>query len=544
MVSVRVSRVNTEVLSDPGQVAGATVVSAEAAGAAREANTEPVLVSRVGIEVLSKGPVAAAATLVDSEVVANPREANSEPVFVSRVGVEALIGQPRESSVTLVDAEAMGSSIVSGIGTVEISRIAIEALSRRGSAGLVFPLDLADGIEVFLHNWADEAEMRTSWSTDVAISPVTGAESRRGLVLKPERTLDLKWQLDEPERVDRLMVTLRKLTDERIAVPLYMDQAELDQAYTIGTSLLNVSSRYARYFQGARIVIVQLDECNQYQSHSFHIIGDKTNDTITLQDPLTIDVSANSIVMPMMDMEVTLEARMKLNAAKSPEVTLRLREVAGASQLPPIKADTPAGFPTFEDKPIFTVEPDWINGITIGRSRQGQSYTQGRTQLVDTTAARSRMTHSMPFSGDREEQFSILEFFDTRRGRLRTFWLIDQDQTFDAAELDASGNFVGVSDFGDFDDFQDEFDYVGIVMEDGNVYVREVVTIQQVLTVFRLTVTPQLPVGLDVNDVVRIARARNTRFSSDEIVEQWKHTCYMNTRLDFLETLEEKDVTT
>lgn len=288
-------------------------------------------------------------------------------------------------------------------------------------------------------------------------------------------------------------------------------------------------------------MIVRLDACNQYVGHSFHIIQTLTNSTLTFTDTLGVAVPVGSLVMPVMDCEIALDHEPVYQGAKTVVVMLEVQEVAGISALPALKSDNPAGFPVFNQRPIFTVEPDWIQGMKRGRSRQGDLYGQGRTELVFKAADRSRVTHEFLLTGDREDMWPVVEFWETRRGRLRSFWLTDQEQTFNPVEIDATGNFVSVSEIGDFDDFNEEWDWVGIKMADGTEFVREVVTVQQVLTVFRLTVTPPLPVNLPVAQVVRLARARTTRFASDELVESWTHTGYMSTRLRFLETLNERD---
>jgi len=373
---------------------------------------------------------------------------------------------------------------------------------------------------------------------------VTGAESRRGLVLKPDRTMRLVWQMDDDERLDRLYVMLRKLTDERLAIPLYCDQRELDAAYTSADDTVFFDTTKGRWAFGARVVIVQFDYAGQYDSHSFHIIDDMEDDRLVFDATLGVNVAAQSIILPMMDCEVELEAEIVHATGKNAKVTLEVSEVQGASALPPVKADFPSDAQVFDDAPIFDIDPDWSQGIKKGRKRAGKSYSQGRGQRVLTEGDRSREMHDIVLVGDREEMWRVIEFFDTRRGMLRSFWFTDFEFIWNTAEIDASGNFIGVSELGDLDDFKAELEgeWIGLVMADGSVYVREVTTVQQVLTVYRCTVTPALPAGLDASDAVRVARARRTRFASDEMDEVWKHTGLMKTRLRFIEVLEEKDV--
>lgn len=557
MVTVRISRQSMEIGALAPVTAGITRIDAEVAGIAQGASTDDVRVSRVCVEVLGRRPPVASVTRVDAEVAGLAQGASTGRALVSRMSAEVGARVVKRASVTRIDAEVAGLAQGASSGRALVSRISIEMGARRGSAGPVTPLPLADGIDVFLHNWVDEARLLTRYETSVSTAPATGSESRRGLLLKPERTLSLLWQIhaDDDEstaRLDRLVFMLRKLTDERIAVPLYMDQRELDAAYLSTDDTVFFDTSKGRFFTGARVVIVQLGISGSYKSHSFHIIESMQDDRLTFDADLGVAVPAGSLVIPMIDCEVTLEAKAKYVTAKNAAVTLELEEIPGASQLPPVKSDTPSGGQTFDDVPIFDYNPDWVQGIERGRLRDGQKYRQGRANRVTKNAARSREWHKLNLTGlrgacadtARDDVWRVVEFFDTRRGRLRSYWHIDQDQTWTIESIDASGAFVGVGEIGDFDDFESELEggWVGLVMRDGTVYVREAVTVQQVLTVFRITVDPPLPAGLQVSDVVRVATARRSRFMKDELEEVWKHSGHMGTTVEIIETLEEKNV--
>lgn len=559
MVAVRISRESIEVGALAPATAGVTRIDAEVAVAAQETTTGRARVSRVVMEVLGRRTPVASVTRLDTEVAALAQSTTTGRARVSRVSAEMGARIIRRASVTRLDAEVAVPAQQATTGRARISRISIESLARRGASGRVVPLALASGIEVFLHNWVDEATLLTRYTTDVSVSPNTGAESRRGLVLKPERNLKFLWHLHgnddfSKNRIDRLLVMLRKLTDERIAVPLYMDQRELSASYLSTDDTVFFDTTKARFFPGARVVAVQLDYNGSYKSHSFHLISTMEDDRLTFTADLGVAVPVGSLIIPMIDCEVTLEAKAKYVSALNVAVSLELTEVAGASQLPPVRSDTPSGSQTFDDVPIFDYEPDWLEGIEKGRVRDGQKYRQGRTNRVFKAAGRSREWHKLDLTGlrspcasdTRSDVWRVIEFFDTRRGRLRSFWHIDHEYLWQAESIDAGGAFVGVHEFGDFADFEDELEggHVGIVMKDGTFYVREAVTVQQVLTVYRITVDPPLPSGLSAADVVRIARARRSRFVKDEIEERWKHSGYMGTNVEIIETLEEKNVET
>jgi hypothetical protein len=548
MVEVRISRLVAETLADEGEVAAASRMDTSVL-AAGDASAE-VRTSRLVVEVLGQEPDVGAVSRMDTSLLAiadQPAE-----VRITRLVVEVLAGPDSAGAVSRMDTSLLASA--NAPAEVRVSRISGEALARQGSAGSPVPLALADDSYIFLHNWATKAVLRTSFRTDVVRSPDSGAEARRGLNVKPHRSMDLEWQISDGETVtginslielERLEVLLRRMTDARFQMPIYKDQQELNADYDSLDSLIVVPTRRARFFQGQRVAIVQLDHCSQPISHTFHIIQTMTNDSLTFDAPLGVDIAAGSLVFPIMDCEVTLEAEATYSTARVPSVKMTVSEAPGASQLPPLKSDNPAGAELAEhdERPIWFEEPDWKRPVVKGRSRAGSVDNKGRAELVSAEGERSRQTHSFGITGTREDMWNALEFFETRRGRLRSFWHIDQDQYMVPIDIDTvSGLFVSVSENDlDLADTQEEFDAVGIVMADGSHYVTDVASVQNILTVFRIATINAFPLGLMLTDVVRVARARLVRFAKDEFTETWTHTGYMTARIDIIEVLNETD---
>jgi len=544
MVEVRASRLAQEVLADEGDVGGVTRVDVQV-GAISDDDTGEVQCSRMTVEVLAQEPDVASTTRVDVQVGALSDDDTGE-VQCSRMAVEVLGAPLAEAAATRVDVQ-VGALSDDDTGEVQCSRMSIECLARQGSAGPVTPLALVDDAHIFLHNWATKAEMRTSFRNSVKPSPDSGAESRRGLSVKPLRSMKLEWQVGDDltlEDLERVEVFLRRMTDQRFQVPIYMDQHELAASYSSSDSTIYLPTREARFFTGARIGIVQLDFCNQPVSFSFHTISDMTNSQLDLDATLGVDVAAGSLVFPIMDCEVALDVDANYSTARVSTVKVTVVEAPGASQLPPLKSDTPTGAELAHDgRPIWFEEPDWTSGVIKGRDRQGRRNRQGRADFVNLEGDRSRQTHRFTISGNRTEMWNALEFFETRRGRLRSFWHIDQDQYLEALAIDAAGTDVSIRAIGDLSDMQEEFDALGLVMEDGTQYVRDVSIIQEILTTFTIALNTNLPAGLDVNDVVRVARARLVRFTSDEFRETWTHTGLMTSSISVIEVLNESDFT-
>jgi len=549
MVSARISRQSAEVVSTTEQKVGVHRLDAEVAGRAAEASAGSVLVSRQSVEVVGKFAATVNVSRLNAEVAGAATTASGGFVQISRQSAEVVVSNNASALVSRLNAEVAGLAAAASTGSVLVSRQSVEAVARRGSAGTVVPLALANDSEIFLHDWADQAILRSSYLTDISTSPSTAAESRRSLALKPERSLELVWRQTKEEfdendfsRLDRLFVFLRRITDQRFQAPLVMDQRELNQAYLSTDDTIFFDTSRGRWFPGARIVIVQLDFCGRYESKSFHTIDDLEDDRLILSAQLGVDVKSGSVVIPVIDCEVSLEAEMRLLNGCLGEVSITVNEIAGTSQLPPTRSDIPAGMASFNGYPILDVDPDWSDGVKIGRSRSGIEFRSGRSRGVSIYGFRSAQTHELSFVNERPEYWNLVELFDTRRGRARSFYHIDHDHLLTPVSISTVN--VEVEEFGDLTDFKEEFEggFVGIKMRNGDHYVREAVTIQLLGGAYRITVSPALPAGLQIGNVVQIARARYSRLDSDEMEERWFHTGLADTSLKIRETLEEKNV--
>jgi hypothetical protein len=151
----------------------------------------------------------------------------------------------------------------------------------------------------------------------------------------------------------------------------------------------------------------------------------------------------------------------------------------------------------------------------------------------------------------RSEFWPVIRMFESRRGRLREFWHIDQQNIWTVNDAPA-GTFLDLEVLGDFSEFLKEFDqgpfglgYIGLVQEDGTHLVREIADITETLGIWRLTLTTAIP-AIPVSSVKRVARARLSRMRSDSFKETWRVTnqgLVGEGEMDIIELLDEKEVT-
>ena len=538
MVRVNLTRQAFEAVSLTEPTVSVTRQSVEVLANADEAVAERVNLSRMSYEMIFETASIAAVTRQNVEVLANADEANAEQVDLSRISYECITAVIKRLAVTRQNVEVLANADEANAERVDLSRISFEVLARKGPSP-VEPLALADEVDLFMHNWVEQAVLESGWLSDIQQSAANGAEERRGLSIKPLRALTLLWTIDSQTEADRLLVLLRRISQTRFQVPLYMDQTSLLANASAGTNVLTLDTTMARFFRGARVVIVKRSTGATPIAFQYGIIDSFTTTTMTLLSNLSADVETDHIVIPVIDCEILLKPTMQFVKAYGAQLKMTVTEVPGASQLPARGSDFPLGFSRFEGRPIFDIEPNWVAGLDIGVDHQGDRYTAGRADNTYIVGPRGRHITSYLLNMTRDEVWPVIEFFETRRGRLRSFWKIDQDQVWDTIAITTT--FIDINPLGSFAQFQEEMDHIGVVLDDGTQYVREVVTIQAVLGVWRITVATALPV-IATTDIRRVARARIVRFDSDTMTETWFNDNAIATRLGFIECLEEGDV--
>lgn len=545
MVAVRVDRVAQEAAISSNEQAAVTREDAQVMFEWAQAGLGlPVRLTRIGFEVAVSSNEQASVSREDAQAMLGWGQSTANAVRLSRLAQETSFTTPQVAAVTREDGQVMFEWGQSTSSAVRLARMSAE-IAARTTFNTVTPLPLNGGLDFFLHNWASAMVVETSYETSISASKATGAESRRALLSRPFRALRFEWQIEGRERIDRFFVQIRKMGRTPLSMPLYCDQSQATQALSSGGSTVLCNTRRRRFFTGQRVAIVQRDARRQVTAFEFKIIQSKTNDSITFASPTTIDLKRGDLILPMIDVQVTLTPEFQF-LLRSPntgqflaQAALEVHEVPGASQLPPVRQDLPPGFPTHAGVPIFDINPDWTRGVRTGYDRQGDVYRLGKADVYDLDADRARRIYDYNLAMDREDGWRMVEFFDSRLGRARSFWLVDQDTPWSLDSITTT--FVNFDTLNDFDDFVDEFEYLGIRMKDGTEYVREVVSIQEVATTWRVTVTPALP-SLNIADISRAGRARRVRFSKDVLVETWLHGEAMTTTVGFIETLEEKDV--
>ena len=544
MVSVRVHRHAIEVLAKAPSTSALHRQEIEVAFE-DSGSGSTVDVHRHSIEALAKVPASVAFHRQEIEV-AFEDSGSGGTVDVHRHAIEVLTKSPSKAGLFRQEIEAAFSDAGTG-GTIRIHRHAIEVLARRAVPPIT-PLSFPTGLDFFLHNWASNVIMETRYMTDITRSPTTLAEERRGLLERPQRQLKVEFLQGEVAEVDRLLVNLRRLTDENLISPLYQDTVTVTTSST-GQDEINGDFRYRRYFNGGRVAVFPMNP----SSDSLHLAAEV--DVYTIEAVFTdhIQVERNLdqdyanlswFIVPLMDLEIVLSPAVKHHTTTVAQVSLTLNEVVGKNALPPsFTGGVPDGWSQQLGLPVFEVDLDWVGGIRTTYQRYGQRRTEGRKPVVVPNGPRYVQVQDFELKLDlRADFWRVLNLFDSRRGRLDLFWEIDQENMWTV--IDTDPQFIDVQSFGVFADFVADFtEHAGIVMNDGTIYIREINTIQDVGP-WRISLVGgnDLPDPIDVTEIKRFSRARKKRFDSDSLAESWHNTEVSEVAFSTIEVLAEGEV--
>lgn len=547
MVDTRLTRQAIEVLFQPGPVVTLPRVSAEAL-VDPDDGTGSALLTRQGVEVLFTPPAEVVIPRVSAEVLADPDDGTGS-VRLARQGVEALyqpppmVGIPRMSVEVLVDTDT-------GTGVVQLTRQAIEVLYPRPPASPV-PLALPSAYEVFIHDWSDGVSLENAYMTDVTFSGATGAEERRILREKPQRTQTVRYVNTSKEVIDRLMANARRLTAARVPFPLYCDESIGTADSGVGEvdlSLVWCDTTLRRFFIGGRVAIVPHTSDNFVPEAllGIGIIEGIEADHLILEDDLTLSFAEGRFsVYPLIDCEYVLAPAPLFHTHLTVEWDLTVVEILGANTLPATRDGRPLDMPLLEGIPILNMnhDQDFFNGVQVSYVRDGDTFNRGRGSVVSPNDYRYKQNTTWNLLGEtRVASWKVVQFLDWARGRGRVFFQMDEEDVWTA--ISATATFIEIDPLGTFADFEDAFDYVGIEMLDGTIHARKVNTIQDVGSAWRITTVGEDLPALDLTQINRVARVRKSRLKSDASEENWKTLEVCKFRFTTTEVLDEGEETT
>lgn len=398
-----------------------------------------------------------------------------------------------------------------------------------------------------LGNWRTQVQMDTSYITDITNAD-TLAEARRGLLLRPRRTLRVTLSGMSRDQSAQIQQDLLRHANNIMPIPLFQDQALLTGDSEAATDKIPVDTSKGRWFVGARIVIFKGQD-----NASVSLVQYLTIVTI---DPAFIEVNeslgngeyeAGDTIMPCIDAQIHVEAqRFKHFSDFHGEVGFKAVEATGVSALPRLATTVPVEFPTFasgnggDDRPIFDMPVNYKTAVAESIKRDGSKFSSGRGVIVFTKGDRARHAFEFSILSQPDEAFQFIKFFDWAQGRLQQFWFANHLTSFkDTAAPDTL--FQKIKPNGQIENLSDFLDYLYIDQNNGTPSLGVVSTVVVDGPDWRINFSSATSVDV-FSPIIRLASAHKVRFSSDKITEKWTTDELMGIQLRFKEVLQEKEV--
>lgn len=553
-MAIEVSRTYAEVLGKSPVSGNVTRMVGDVIVVENSSVLSDIEVTRMRMEVAGQLPEQAAVTRMAGDViVADDGPAVTADIEVTRMHAEVAGRLPPKPAVTRMAGDVIVADNDPVVpSTLEVTRTSMEVAGRN-------PVTLEKGtlpanLEFFSHNWADGVTLTSTYQTDVCRSPLTLTEDRTGLANKPARRIKVEWLLGKEDsllartQLNDFMISLRRAVREDGAIPLYSDVVLMENETAAGATTIVSDFSKRRLFTNSLIVIVHMDHACRPISFQYTCITSFRNDQIVIGDPLANDIQrCRAVVMPVMLVHKSSEIEMKHITEHVTSVSVQFDEIYGPFALPPVAADTPGLFRTYLGHPILGRQPNRAETLRVQFMREGARRNLGRGLSVECRGERHLRITKLPFTNERRDGrgWEMIEFWDTRLGRLRPFWQIEYENVWRVSQINAAG-FISINPLGDFAEFSRDLDTIGLVFKDGTEFVSNVVNIQDLAGEWRVTIdiaNTTLPVGLGAADVKRVGRAYLARNRSDSVTEQWTTDEVVSLQIDTIELLNEVDVT-
>lgn len=543
----------------PGPQTQLTRLGVEVVGTSPRAGQHQTLFTKIGGEALGKARDNAKTqfTRLAIEVAGRSPHAGQNQTLLTRFGGEAVGKAPGPNTrFTRLGVEVAGEGLpirpqmlFSRLGAEVLGDFPARTFFTRFALEIIYdwqvrmtphtlPSVLAN---IFSHNWGAQVKLESAYQTDISYASGTLSEERRGLLDRPYRTLQVRYLGFDRHEVSRLAMTVMRLCHQRFTpVPLTPDLSRVT-ATSSGTTIY-CDTRYRRFFINQRVMIHSWDANRRPANVEYGKILSFDDTSITLQAALSNSFPAGSRVYPCIEAEIALDAAdISLVSDEVVDLALTIKEAVGPSALPSTMAtyDNPPNFPTYNGRPIFNVPSDWAANVRSGIFRQGDKGISGRAEVIFAAGPRPQFQHEMKLTLlSRDKFWKVLQFFDSRLGRLRSFYMVDPATKFKATSI-ATTN-IRITKAGNIEDLQTFMSHVAVVMRDGTIYIRGVSSVTLDTGEWVLTLDSTLP-AITLADVRRVTQAFLVRLRDDAMLEEWTTDQVCSISLMGIEVLDDSD---
>lgn len=414
-----------------------------------------------------------------------------------------------------------------------ITRQGIEVAAKSHFARVV-PIALPGTVANFLvNNWQSGVVVETSFQTDMT-NAMTLAEARRSLSSRPVREQAVLISALSQSDALKLQMNLLRLAHSRLPLPLYSDFTKLSQD-NANTTTFYCDTRWRRFYPGQRVIVAGTQA-------TFGTIAKVFANRLVLTAAIGA-FAAGTRIYPAVDAEIAMSNDFETLTDHVNSCSLSILEAAGKSALPATRTGLPIGFQTYQGYPILSVPTDWISAPRAAVSRAGEQFRSGRGVITYLQGDRPQLDFEVTFTQvSRQEAWDVIQFFESRRGRLLPFWFFAPHTLWEVKDTNVA--YLEVAPVGNQNDVTAFLSYVGLVLKSGELIVRGI----QSLTVagngnWRLNFDSALAAAPAVADVTRATSAHLCRFASDALKENWLTDETCSFRVGVHELLSERSAT-
>ncbi len=552
MVDIEVGKVAWELLAAAPARVMTTRYMAEVLHDQQADSSAQVQVGKTAWELLSEVPPSVKTTRYVVETVHDQQPDSSADILIGKHSMELMAEVPTLVKTTRYMVETVHDQQADPTADVQVGKVSFELLAK--SFTRLEACTTPSFWRYFSHNWAKKFQVTTAYRTAVSRGSESLSEDRTQIWQRPRRTIKIEWAekgLDDKRNLFDLMQAIRELKKSDWIIPLSSDCALITRDEASSSDFVQGNFDFRRFFLGGSVAIVKFSKgTNDVQDENGDLFGvhltsllERTaTDEYQLTDALPFSIVGGATFMvPMVCVIPHMLTAIRQHHCRLWQTSFEFTEDGGPTCIPSLTDGNPPNFDTYQDRPIFRPRHDYTNPLNISILQEGTQEVIGRNVETFPRGETERVRHTITMFEERALAWDYITFFETRRGRLRSFWLIDQEMLFTVTDIEVT--FVEITALGTFAEFQKDNTHFGFMMKDGTCFVREVVTFDDLGGVWRMTMLDTLPSGLQFQDVVLSGRARDTRMVEDSLTEQWFHGEAVRFTVKTISLLEEKDVT-
>ena len=383
---------------------------------------------------------------------------------------------------------------------------------------------------VYLTTEMVDQKISHAWMTKIQ-ETVEGDEKRSALFTWPRIKLINKLSLIENEKQRFIYTQLWRDIYNVWGIPIISDRAKLTSTATAAQNVINVNETdYRHFYEGRECILVSLTNWESYEVVTISGISDTQITTIS---GLSNTWPADTNIYPFYECRVAQEQTRVSEFYKYNSIEIVTKESFESTRdftytLPTIDDVV---FPTYNSLDLFLYRP--LNPIT---ERYRHPYTlmshYGKQTCFSIYGDTRAILNRTFLCGSKKEIYDLLDFFDSKQGRLETFytpsWLKD---VVIANEFSDASTLLIVDNL-----YLTEEELVGrhvyIEFKDGSYVCREIVSSPNALTIILDSAIGTTVPKEDLQNTL-CSFLYEVRFNVDELLLEYQVENIAKTKLGF-----------